>query len=83
MKTSNKRHYLIKLRRDAGLTQAKLAQMIGCTTSTYNLWENGETIMLTVGTVDDLAQALGVSPFGIFGLELDWLNGCAGRENGR
>lgn len=75
-----KRHYLMKLRRDARLSQTKVAQKVGCNKTTYNLWENGVTVMLTVGNIDDLAQAFGVSPFGIFGLELDWLNGCAGEQ---
>ena len=72
-----KRYYLINLRRKAKLTQAKVAQMIGCKITTYCLWETGVTIMLTVGTMDDLAKAFGVSPFVVFGEELDWLNGCA------
>lgn len=80
MKKNRERYYLIKLRRDARLTQAEAAKRIGCGKTTYGLWENGVTAMLTVGNVDDIATAFGVSPFGIFGLELDWLNGCVGRD---
>lgn len=58
---------LKKYRVDAGLTQAKLAEIAGVTQSTYQRWETGQ-IPIPDGKIERLAAVLDKTPDAVLGL---------------
>ena len=54
-------NHLSKLRKEAGLTQGQLAELVGVTASAVKAWENGRRVP-SQRCLGALHQALGMTP---------------------